>query len=77
MTLSKMILCLPGEEEIETAVEKRVSESSCLIERTIRYRNGTQVRLIQDLMGQVFHFSIKCSDRPMWISENHLLRTTN
>jgi len=58
MELPKVVF-FPGEDQIEVEFEKRLSESSYLIERTIRYKSGIQIELIQDFMGRVFHFSIK------------------
>lgn len=71
---SKVVLCLPCEDEIETTVEKRVSESSKLIEKTIRYKNGMQVKLIQDFSGKIFRLLMNCSNDTLWISEHRIMR---
>jgi len=70
--LNATVLCLPDEDEIETTFEKRISESSCLIERTVRYKSGTQVQMIQDFMGRIYHFSIKSSKDNLRIVRNRL-----
>jgi hypothetical protein len=71
---SKMVLCLPCEDEIETTVEKRVSESPSLIEKTIRYKNGMQVKLIQDFTGKIFRLLMNCTNDTLWISEQRVMR---
>ena len=71
---SKMVLCLPGEDEIETIVETRVPESATLIEKTIRYKNGMQIKLIQDFSGKIFRLTMNCSNDTLWVSEQRLMR---
>ena len=71
---SKVVLCLPAEDEIETIVEKRFKDSSKLIEKTIRYKNGMQVKLIQDFSGKIFRLLLNCSNDALWISEQRVMR---
>ena len=72
--LSKVMLCLPAEDEIETTMEKMIPESSFLIEKTIRYKSGLLVKLIQDFTGRIFRFSVNCSNDPLCISNQSLLQ---
>ena len=74
MISSKMVLCLPCEDEIETSVEKRVSEAPSLIERTIRYKNGMQVKMIQDFTGKIFRLLMNCTNETLWISGQRVMR---
>ena len=69
---NKVTLCLPAEEEIETTMEKMIPESSFLIEKTIRYKSGLLVQLIQDFTGRIFRFSVNCSNDPLCISNQSL-----
>lgn len=69
----KLVLCLPAEDEIETTVEKMVSESSFLIEKTIRYRNGLQIKLVQDFSGEIFQFSMNCSNDTLRVADQSLM----
>jgi hypothetical protein len=69
---NKVTLCLPAEEEIETTMEKMIPESSFLIEKTIRYKSGLLVQLIQDFTGRIFRFSVNCSKDSLCISNQSL-----
>ena len=71
---NKVMLCLPAEDEIETTTEKMIPESSFLIEKTIRYKSGLLVKLIQDFTGRIFRFSVNCSDDSLWISNQNLVQ---
>ena len=71
------VLCLPEEDEIETTYEKRISESSCLVERTIRYKSGLQVQVVEDFMGRIYHFSMKSSKDSLRIVRNRTLFTND
>jgi hypothetical protein len=70
--LSKVTLCLPAEDEIETTMEKMIPESPFLIEKTIRYKSGLLVQLIQDFTGRIFRFSVNCSNDALCISNQSL-----
>jgi hypothetical protein len=70
---SKVVLSLPSEDEIETTVERRISESPSLIEKTIRYKNGMQVKLIQNFAGKVFRLLMNCSNDSLWISDQRVM----
>jgi hypothetical protein len=59
--LNKMMLCLPSEDEIEMTIEQRIPESSSLIEKTIRYKNGLQIKVIEDFTGRIFQFTLNCA----------------
>ncbi|MCI0414557.1 hypothetical protein L0222_17405 [bacterium] len=72
---SKVMLSLPAEEEIETTMERMIPESSFLIEKTIRYKSGLLVKLIQDFTGRIFRFSVNCADDALWISNQSLLHS--
>jgi hypothetical protein len=69
---NKVTFCLPTEDEIETTMEKMIPESSFLIEKTIRYKNGLLVQLIQDFTGRIFRFSVNCSNDSLCISNQSL-----
>jgi hypothetical protein len=69
---NKVTFCLPAEDEIETTMEKMIPESSFLIEKTIRYKNGLLVQLIQDFTGRIFRFSVNCSNDSLCISNQSL-----
>jgi hypothetical protein len=71
---SKALLCLPCEDEIETTIEKKVPESSTLIEKTIRYKNGMQIKLIQDFSGKVVRLLMNCSNGTLWLAEQGVMR---
>jgi hypothetical protein len=70
---SRVVLCLPSEDEVETTVEKRVSESPSLIEKTIRYKSGMQVKLLQDFTGKIFRLLMNCTNDTLWISDHKIM----
>ena len=71
---SKVVLSLPREDEIETSVERRISETPSLIEKTIRYKNGMQVKLVQDFTGKIFRLLMSCTNESLWISEQCVMQ---
>lgn len=69
---NKVTLCLPAEDEIETTMEKMIPESPFLIEKTIRYKSGLLVQLIQDFTGRIFRLTVNCSNDALCISNENV-----
>jgi hypothetical protein len=63
---------LPDEGEIETTRE--VKESSDVITKTIRYRNGVTVILHQDFRQSVYALEVR-PPSPCWIKGKQLILT--
>jgi hypothetical protein len=57
---SYVLLELPSEDEIAVTEERKTSEMPFLIRKTIRYRNGAKIILIQDFHERVFRVEIDC-----------------
>lgn len=69
----KLALTLPGEEEILSKAEKRFLNFPGLVRKTIRYRNGIVLTLIEDFSESIFSISLDFSVAPIRISQNGTL----
>ena len=69
-----ILLELPSEDEIAVTEEKQNIEEPCLIRKTIRYRNGAKVVLIQDFDNRVFHVEVDCEEHPFFFSGKQILK---
>lgn len=67
-----MILKLPEEEEIESTAELRVSSEPNIIRKTIRYKNGMVVELLQDFEETIFRVSFSAINSPLRIMKNQV-----
>jgi len=72
-----MVLSLPGEEEILSKAEKRFTGFPGLVKKTIRYRNGMVLTLIEDFSESIFSISLDFSFAPFRISQNRILTSSN
>jgi len=73
----KMALTLPDEGEILSKAEKRFLDCPGLVKKTIRYRNGLVLTLIEDFSEAIFSMSFDFSVTPFRISRNHILTGTS
>jgi len=71
-----MVLSLPGEEEILSKAEKRFTGFPGLVRKTIRYRNGMVLTLIEDFSEFIFSISLDFSLAPFRISQNKILTSS-
>jgi hypothetical protein len=60
-----LVVNLPEEKEIESTAEFRVSSESNIIRKTIRYKNGLVVELLQDFDETIFHVSFSTNQYPL------------
>jgi hypothetical protein len=67
-----LILNLPEEDEIESTAELRVSSESNMIRKTIRYKSGLIVELLQDFEESVFRVSFSGDRSPLRILKNQV-----
>ena len=69
-----VLLELPSEDEIAVTEERKSSEMPFLIRKTIRYRNGAKVILIQDFHERVFRVEVECEETPFLYYRSWLLK---
>ena len=69
----KLALTLPGEEEILSKAEKRFVNFPGLVRKTVRYRDGMVLTLIEDFSESIFSISVDFSFAPIRISQNTIL----
>ncbi len=69
-----VFLELPSEDEIVVTEERQSSAMPFLIRKTIRYRNGAKVILIQDFNERVFRVEVDCEEAPLLYYRSWLLK---
>jgi hypothetical protein len=68
------ILNLPEENEIESTAELRLSSESNMIRKTIRYKSGLIVEILQDFEEAIFRVSVSGNHAPLRILNNQVFR---
>lgn len=63
MNTQEFLLSLPGDKDVVTMQEERLSSDSTLLRKVIKYRNGIEVMLVEDFQGTVYSVSIKAKER--------------
>ncbi len=68
----KLALTLPGEDEILSTAEKRFVDCPGLVKKTVRYRNGLVLTLVEDFSEAIFSISLDFSVTPFRIIRNNI-----
>jgi len=71
---AEILLNLPDEEDIQSTAEVRVSAAPGLIRKTIRYKDGMELILLQDFQELVFSLSLRFSRAPFQLKRNRIFR---
>jgi hypothetical protein len=70
----KVVLELPAEDEIAVTEEKEVVGHPRFIQKTIRYRNGITVLLVQDSQNRVLRIEVSCEKFPLLFIGNQIVK---
>lgn len=69
----EIVLSLPGEEEIQSTAEIRLPTAPGIIQKTIRYKNGMELTLLQDFRDLIFSLSVRFYSTPFRLRKEHVL----
>lgn len=70
-----VVLELPSEDEIAVREERSIGEpSSHCIRKTLRYRNGMMVVMVQDFENRVYSIQVSCEPSTLFLSGNLVLK---
>jgi len=73
----EIVLSLPGEDEIQSTAEIRLPAAPGIIQKTIRYKNGMELTLLQDFRDFIFSLSVRFCATPFRLTKTKINKRTS